>query len=437
MNKYIILIFIFLSEISLFNSYIYYRPMSKSSIDFGQDVCYYQDISDNSKLMYVKGCPIDTSCKHVEVDTETTVNEEYLIRTCQPRASSFSKRGFNEDCDPGLYECDSSLYECKPNGNGKCSYISTTPGDGGTSCASLIFQSVNGGTQSCVPQTESSSIGNLCYKKTNTEEIVYSHYTNENGSKICKKLNLEQTGPNTGIYQIKTKELVAGLYSIPDGEYVDDTSDGTTTSNDYCQNGFSLYFFGNGKQILTSDSRMFKQCVTVLDFYSFTESGSSTTSYLIKYKINNGDEHIYDTSKLSNDSPTEYKNKQNQEIKDYLTWPRIELLKNMIEEYKAQNRPSNKYLKWKYLHQNPKYYLLYKDQPEVLDYLIQNNGYSDYIPEGISDQTPNGDNTQPTTDEAGAEPTETNDTTTEEPSKQSSCFLNIQYLIILLFLFLF
>ena len=109
----------------------------------------------------------------------------------------------------------------------------------------------------------------------------------------------------------------------------------------------------------------------------------------------------------------------------------------MIEEYKAQNKPNNKYLKWKYLHVNPKYYLLYKDQPEVLDYLIQNYGYSGYIPEGLSDQTPNGDNTQPTTDEAEAEPTETNDTTTEEPSKQSSCFLNIQYLIILLFLFFF
>ena len=75
---------------------------------------------------------------------------------------------------------------------------------------------------------------------------------------------------------------------------------------------------------------------------------------------------------------------------------------------------------------------MYKDQPEVLDYLIQNDGnHLDYIPEGLSGQTPpnNGDNIQPTTDGI-----ETNDTTTEEPSKQSSCFLNIQYLIILLFL---
>ena len=425
MNKYIIFIFICLSEISLFNSSIYYRPMSKSSIDFGQDVCYYQDISDNSNLMYVKGCQNGKSCKRVE-----NSNSEYDIKTCQPPASSFSKRGTNEDCDQGLYECLSNLV-C--NANGKCSDTPTpTPTPSPDPCPSGIYQTIGNAGPDCVD--DSSSVGLLCYKKTDSQTITYQHLFNENSSKKCKKLNLGQTGTNTGVYEIKTKELVPSLYSIPDGEYVDDTSDSTGTSNDYCQSGFSLYFFGNGKQKLSSNSQMFKQCVTVVDFYSFTDS-SSTTSYLIKYKINDGAEHIYDTSELSDDSGTQYKTKQNQEIKDYLTWPRIELLKNMIEEYKAQNGPSNKYIKWKYLHQNSKYYLLYKDQPEVLDYLIQNNGYSDYIPEGLSDQTPNGDNTQPTTDIAEA--TETNDTTTEEPSKQSSCFLNIQYLIILLFLFFF
>ena len=120
-------------------------------------------------------------------------------------------------------------------------------------------------------------------------------------------------------------------------------------------------------------------------------------------------------------------------IKDILTWPKIEIRKYMIEEYKAENGPSNKHIKWNYLYTNHKYYLLYKDQPEVLDYLIQKNAINGikYIPEGLSGQTPpnNGDNIQPTTDGI-----ETNDTTTEEPSKQSSCFLNIQYFIILLFL---
>ena len=176
---------------------------------------------------------------------------------------------------------------------------------------------------------------------------------------------------------------------------------------------------------------MFKRCVTVVDF-----KNHGSGSYLIKYKINNGEEHIYDTSELRDDTDATYKTHQNQEITNYLTWPKIEILKYMIEEYKAENGPTNKYIKWEYLYRKPKYYLLYKDQPEVLDYLIQNDGgKSNYIPEGLSGQTPNSDNTQPTTDEA--EPNETNDTTTEEPSKQSSSFLNIQYLIILLFIFFF
>lgn len=118
MNKYIFIL-LFLFKFSLFtDTFIYYRPMSKKSIDFGDDVCYYEDISDNSKLMYVKGCPSGKSCKFVG----ETDNAEYRIRKCQVDYS-FSKRKANENCDQLLFECESPL-ECS---SGKCTNSGPIP----------------------------------------------------------------------------------------------------------------------------------------------------------------------------------------------------------------------------------------------------------------------------------------------------------------------
>ena len=78
-------------------------------------------------------------------------------------------------------------------------------------------------------------------------------------------------------------------------------------------------------------------------------------------------------------------------------------------------------IKWWYLYENPRNYLLYKDQTEVLDCLIQGR-YSSYTPETgkVPENTPV---TQP------VEKTE-DETETETDSSQ---FLNIKYFIFLLF----
>ena len=68
-------------------------------------------------------------------------------------------------------------------------------------------------------------------------------------------------------------------------------------------------------------------------------------------------------------------------------------------------------IKVEYLHQKQKYFLLYKYQPEILDYLIQSDGgHSDYKPIELSVQAPNGDNTPQTSNEI-----ETNNAKTEKP----------------------
>ena len=90
---------------------------------------------------------------------------------------------------------------------------------------------------------------------------------------------------------------------------------------------------------------MFKCCVTILDV---EPDGSN---YIIKYKINDNAEHIYDTSKLNEPQKTT----QNDECAKLLN---LELFNFMKEEYKA-NGKSNKYIKWLYLYNNQEIYLLY------------------------------------------------------------------------------
>ena len=263
-----------------------------------------------------------------------------------------------------------------------------------------IGKSTNGATETCVTdETEINTIGNKCYsQETSTSNIItYTHYISL--SKICKKLTIQETSSGSGAYYIKSKELVDGLYSIQDGGYVDDDVTLSDTSNIYCESGFSLYFYGNGK-LSPSDSQMFKRCVKFLAIKKITND------YMIKYELNGG-EHIYDTSQLTLST---YKTKLNKEL--YLFYTRAEISKNMKEEYKA-NGESNTYKKWKYLYANPEKYLLYKDQPEILDYLIQNNGYPEYIPEGVKTSDDDGD--------TNTTQTNTNETVTEaEPNNQSS-----------------
>jgi len=377
--------------------------MSKKSIDFGDDVCYYEDISDNSKLMYVKGCPSGKKCQLVGAD-----NTEYRIHTCQA-VYSIEKRDVNENCDSLLYECKEPL-ECT---NGKCA--STGSVSPPSSCTT-ITKTINSGTGTCLSDsTEIANIGNKCFSQDpdGTNRITYRHHSSP---KSCKKLQIEKNG---NVYYIKSKELV-DTYSIQDGDYVDDEVEaGEEDYNNFCQSRFSLYFFGNDGQILSTDTTMFKRCVTVLAIYQVTGG------FYIKYKIKDGPEHIYDTTKLQDP----YKATQNAECAT-LDMTKLEILKYMVEEYKA-NGNSNKYKKWQYLYSHKNEYLLYKDQTDVLDYLIQSNNI-DYIPEKLSheNETPNNQPTTPTQPENS--PSESQSTDISE--SDSSGYLNIQYLIILLFL---
>lgn len=401
MNKSILIIALCLFKISSSDALIYYRPMSKRSIDFGDDICYYEDISNDFKLKYVKGCPSGKSCKLVG-----TTNNEYNIHTCQ-NVYSVSKRSSGETCDSGLYECIDSL-TCT---NKKCSSGTNVTPD--PSACTTITKQISGGTSNCISdQTELQKVENLCEVR-DTETSTTITYTHHSPSIDCFKIQIEPK-PNVENKYIISK-VHAEIYSIQDGEYV------VKGNNEYCQSGFSLYFYEKG-QLNSVGGELFKRCVTILAIQQIP----SSSDYYIKYKINDGEEHIYDTSKLPDSTE---KTDQNDELSEDLLMVKLEIFKHTVEEYK-KNGNSNGLKKWQYLYDNPNDYLLYKDQTDVLDYLIQqDSSFSDYIPEKY---VANKDSQQITQE---SEATDTTNTTTQDETGFSR-LLNIKYISMLLFLFL-
>ena len=91
MLKYII-IFAYLFSSSLST----YRVMSKKSIDFGNDICLYQETDDsNDYLYYVKPCPDGQYCSNFEP-------RDYMLSKCQ--TYSQLKTTLNGNCQTD-FEC--------------------------------------------------------------------------------------------------------------------------------------------------------------------------------------------------------------------------------------------------------------------------------------------------------------------------------------------
>ena len=406
MYKYILICFcLFTLSLS------FYRPLSKLNINSSSNICYFKDITADSaiyNLEFVKGCANNKKC--IQVDNSNS----NVMSICQ-NSQSLSKAPCSA-CDND-FEC-LSTYTCD---GGKCSGtgIDCSTNGGGSTSGCTSTQIYNWETEECDSERDQKKV--YCYTY-NSIGVKNGDYREDNSAKKCGKLNvIKNTGDNN--YYRKNSEWVY-YGSVPDGEFVED--------KEACQSGYALYFYGDKTLVNPLGSsgthQMFLRCVTVLDV-EFAEVTTGTSSCdRIKYQIgSNGNVLIYDLSNLSGRGST---------ISDcdYLLMTKLELFKKYKEEYdkvKEQcntqnlNNVCNKdeLMKWWYLYNNPREYLLYKDQTEVLDYLIQSR-YSSYTPE-----TGKAPETTPVTQPAE----KTEDESTTETETDSSRFLNIKYFIFLLF----
>ena len=385
-------LFVFICSFSLFTSAEILYPMEKDS-KLGEHICRYTErLENHDTKTYVKPCEEGKYCTSSGIDTSfsstaSTLKYDYYI--CKNYTKRVPIKVFDETCSSDS-ECDSDLY-C--DSNSKCSagcgsnQKTFKNKNGNWECKDndisdeyyyycKSFQNDNSGDCKASPELYS---GNPAYLKVGgiiTFEPFYPENDEEKGQ----------------LYRIKSKEN-SNIGSVEDGNFVGDTL--------ACKSGFSLDFYPNKsfKKSYTGTlyprlNTEYKRCVTLNEV--------DTKNKRIKYSINGAEEKVLSYSGSTYD--------ENTLIKIELFKKYAEALNSNLEEcQKTENYNDDKtcnvdeVTKWYYFYDNHiNEYLFYYAEDEdgkykdVVKYLIQNT----------------------------------------YPFYQSGLFLNIKYLISLLFLLL-
>ena len=359
MVKYIIL---FISLFSL--SFLEYLPMSNIIDRFHiERICHYKEYNYNQQnfddVEYVRPCENGFYC------VEVSSNHE--IGICQNYTSSTKYLG--EECS-STFECDNNLRcnkQCTVKENDVYKIIDKASNE------SLYYCPNN------MTAINDSSINDfyICKSKSNYQGQGKCYFK-ENGKiynatpeyfQVCGKINKDQKN------EIESIDI-NDLGSQENDEFVWDEK--------ACKSGYAIYHPSSGNIADTNIVSMYKKCVTVTG----VEKGDNDC--IIKYKIKDEDAEItYNVDHLKNIA-----NEKNIFIDDEL-FKNCQFLMKKLDLFKVYKKRlddlktkgvdcKNKKLynesftcgdddlrKLWYSYNNPDLYLLYKDEPEVFDYLIQ------------------------------------------------------------------
>lgn len=381
-------LFVFICSFSLFTSDEILYPMEKDS-KLGEHICRYTErLENHDTKTYVKPCEEGKYCttSSIETSVDSTGSSQYDYYICKNYTKRVSIKVYNEACSSN-YECDSNLV-CD---SGICTL---------TRCGSNMKPyKKSDGTWDCKDKDVSDEylylcgsfrddISNVCSDIKITGSSDYLKYKGIITFETYFPISTEkEKGP---LYREKS-QIFSYIGTVEDGDFV--------TDEEACKSGFTLRFFPNQglKDPYTgtsgSSNSPYSMCVTLIEW--------DKNNQRIKYKIKDGDEMVYLSS-------TDYDEK-------ILT--KLELFKKYAEAWnknkgeceKTENYNSPKtcnvdeVTKW--------YYFYHNHIDEYLFYYAEDEGkkYKDVIKYLIQRQY---------------------------PFYQSGLFLNIKYLISLLFLLL-
>ena len=343
MKKYII-VFVNLFTFCLLST-ITYRPMTKRTKDFGEDVCYYKDVSDSSNLVYVKPCEEGKRCVDLQIS-------DYDIHTCVAYDGTYNNKDsqcvtkdnvdYNSNDDNYANGIDCTKYSCFEDICGKK--------PSGSCSENQVMDELD--SNKCVEEKE------IC-KEFDSNGIPTKSYT-PGLKKKCVRLVL-QTNDNGKTYSDKTIYSNA-IASIDDGEFIKEDNNIRENILTYCKSGYALYFYGN-KNLNNPNPDdhnkhdMYLRCVTV--------KGRDSNG-VIKYVIGDGGENYYDPDKLPYKTSTGL-SRYTLYYDDEFLMTRIEMFENFVKNINDENESA----KWLYFYKNPEEYLLYKDEPQIIEYLIK------------------------------------------------------------------
>ena len=342
--------------------------MSYKKHNFGDNVCNYYDREDY--VNYVRPCDTGYYCQDTESNNNGADNKHNL-HTCQkymhiPPNPSTPKKDINEKCD-NTNDCISGLTCSGTDPDKKCN-IQCTSSD-------QTHYLINGKYE-----CRYGSFKDKC-QYTDANHILQS-YTRRNKCKVCGKINFaEKKDDSQKIYYVISSVDENDKYSQPDNTFVSD--------KDACQSGTALYFYGDGSiqndidNAHASENVLYYKCVTI--------KAVDHSNKRFNYTIGDDTIHIYDIKEVeydnvdtNNDGISDKKTELTNLCTKYLM-TEIGLWNDNKDEYinylkcTDDNQADDNLKRKLYYLDNPEEYLLYKDQTEVMEYLIQKE-YPEIVP---------------------------------------------------------
>lgn len=372
MIKYF-LVFTFLISL-IFCSYL---PMSSKKHNFGDNICFYYDHEDD--ITYVKPCESGKYCHNTEGSgTRYTIPSsgfvENYIRTCQTLSPNIkinptSKKYLDETCDQNS-DCISGLY-CGGSPKKCLSYCNNDENtyliDGSYICKNKKLSN------------------DKCYLRESAISKYYSY--NIEDYQVCGEIDFVDTKDSNNIaYKVASTIKINYFGSQKDGTWV--------YTEEACTSGTALYFYPDGKltDVTTGttdeNNEMYLRCVTIKEIdrstkiFTYVIDGSEETYQVIKVDKYNSDFTIQ--SHLDG-------------LYNRLKYATVEIWKNLWKDYlevntkyyycqedNAKNNQQNTcidddYRRKVFFYKYSEDYLLYKDQTEVIEFLIQQK-FPDYSP---------------------------------------------------------
>ena len=360
-------------------SILMYFPLDKKEIGLNNDdLCYYKESNDK---IYVKACNEGYFCDSIDAQDNGI---------CLEYKSHFRK--YKEKCNENLI-CYSGL---KCDDKNECVHENNeNPYMHKDNVSKKIYyycpdNTILNDQKKCISISTNEEMKDKCSLDSDMKFLSYEYL------KVCGELNKDQTLAS-----------ISDFGKVDDGKIVGDVL--------ACKSGFALYFY-DGKNIqIDSNNPNIPLPVCVTAKYAEKDDNNKC---IIGYIIGDDEkESIYSENEVES-----YLYSNNSFTDCNLIMTQIELLNNYLNIFNKLNAhckdgqfynepftcENDELRKSWYYYNNPDHYLLYKDEQEIIDYLIQQN-----YPTHIS-----------------------NEIEQEDKKDNSSVFLNNKYFLILLLLFI-
>ena len=338
-----------------------YAPMSKKTFEFDvEDICFYQERGSDYK--YVEPCEKGYSCEDL---TQSLIYPQ--LKICQ----EYSEAGiaFGSDCneEEGC-ENDLTCVEniCTVAENGQAQNIK-----GNYYCSDKLIPILDSSNYICKKIDDYQSVKGLCYYYDSQTLTVTEAWPDYN--KVCGNIEIDEQA--NGYRKLKVSADSIG--SVKDGNLVE---------NEFaCKSGFALNFYADGSigdpTTTPTTIPIYKKCVQfegyeikgsycnikyTLDKKRYNYDANKVSNYLIKDKLDFCNNFKFIRTKL--ELFKQYVDKTN-ELVDECTKK-----KYYDEPYTCKNDELRKLY---YFYSNPQEYLLYKNEEEITEFLLQKQ-YYDY-----------------------------------------------------------